>query len=219
MIEIENRLCGIIGQRGTGKSYLTKILAETKGIRVIAFDTLGILKIRNAKPYSVIKNADILQQGIAAGGLMRAIQKQSISFNLSELSTGEIIQFTDSALRIADFPPTKWFFFDEIAEYVPESSKQSQELLRLIRLGRNRQITVTVNTQRPAFVSKKVWELVDVLIIHRLVWKNDLDLLREVLSRSIEDYEEIVSQIPRLRDQERILLDFRNREWGRLGSV
>jgi DNA helicase HerA-like ATPase len=71
---------------------------------------------------------------------------------------------------------------DEIADYLPQMGRQSKELERLIRHGRNFGDTFVFNTQRPAYINKNTWDLVDILIVFRTVWNRDIEVLREMLS-------------------------------------
>ena len=69
-----------------------------------------------------------------------------------------------------------------MADYTPQIGEKSKELERLVRHGRNTGNTFIFNTQRPAYLTKNVVALVDVAVFFRLVWKNDIDVVKDLLN-------------------------------------
>ena len=60
MIRIEKtKTIGILGQKGTGKTYLTRQIAEAIPKDVVLFDTIGVVKAKGCQIYEVdIKNPE-----------------------------------------------------------------------------------------------------------------------------------------------------------------
>ncbi|GAH22579.1 unnamed protein product, partial [marine sediment metagenome] len=53
--DIKERTIGILGQKGTGKTYYTRELIERMGDGCVCFDTIGVLKPSNCKRYEVVQ--------------------------------------------------------------------------------------------------------------------------------------------------------------------
>lgn len=170
---------GIMGQKGTGKSYLTRMIAEAIPKNVLVFDTIGILKPKGVRMYEV----DIAQPEKQAVLFSQITQKthRNIGLDLSRLTKSEIVYFTETYLKITPMK-NKYLLFDEMADYVPQIGGSSKELERLVRHGRNFGNTFFWNTQRPAYLTKNVVSLIDVCIFFRLVWQRDIDVVKDVLN-------------------------------------
>jgi ABC-type dipeptide/oligopeptide/nickel transport system ATPase component len=170
---------GIMGQKGTGKSYLTRMIAEAIPKNVLVFDTIGILKPKGVRMYEV----DIAHPEKQAVLFSQITQKthRNIGLDLSRLTKSEIVYFTETYLKITPMK-NKYLLFDEMADYVPQIGGSSKELERLVRHGRNFGNTFFWNTQRPAYLTKNVVSLIDVCIFFRLVWQRDIDVVKDVLN-------------------------------------
>jgi ABC-type transporter Mla maintaining outer membrane lipid asymmetry ATPase subunit MlaF len=54
MINVEKtKTIGILGQKGTGKTYLTRQMAEAIPKNVVLFDTIGVVKAKGCQIYEV----------------------------------------------------------------------------------------------------------------------------------------------------------------------
>lgn len=182
-MDIRKRTIGIIGAKGTGKTYKTREMVEKINGGCIIFDTIGAIRQPSASKYEATK-INLQQQAIAFGMMIKTVKKKSLSINLSKLTREEAVLFTDLTLTTAyasDHIKNKVFVFDEIHDYLPERYSRSKEVERLVRHGRNDNNTFIYNTQRPAQVTKNLFNLTDVLIIFRLNWKHDLEVVREAL--------------------------------------
>ena len=195
---------GILGQKGTGKTITTKLLCyewtESK-IPCLIFDSLNVFpknKIidRLLVNPSMKKNA---QELIKIGREYARLHK-SLIISYQNCINSEIIEFTDmflSNISIKDY----MVVFDEIQEFSPQQGESSEEVIRFIRTCRNRNNGVLFNTQRAASVSKNIIALIDILIIFRTVWINDIKVLDSVIYRMMSDQNDakmICSMIPKL---------------------
>jgi len=202
-MNIKKRTVGIIGAKGTGKTYLTRQIISTINERAIIFDTIGAINQPEAQKYEATKDG-LNDQAIAFGMMIKGIRKKSLSINLSKLTREEVVQFTDLSFVTAyagQHVKNKIFVFDEIHDYLPERYSRSKEVERLIRHGRNDNNTFIYNTQRPAQVTKNLFNLTDVLIVFRLNWKHDLEVISEVLANMGGSKDEVEQVIQRITNQ------------------
>jgi nucleoside-triphosphatase THEP1 len=199
-VKFNTKTVGIIGMKGSGKTYHTRELAEALGKNCIIFDTIGALKVKSAQKYA----ADVGQmekEGVAFGLMIKEVKSKSISINLNRYTREEVVDFTNYALGVAGEIKKKYIIVDEIADYLPQMGRQSKEMERLIRHGRNFGDTFIFNTQRPAYINKNTWDLVDILIVFRTVWNRDIEVLKEMLSnlgKTNKEIEPVIHTITKL---------------------
>ena len=175
----KTKTIGILGQKGTGKTYLTRQIAESIDKDVVLFDTIGVVKPKNCRIYEVdIKSPD--RQAILFSKLTMGTHR-NVGIDLSRLTKDEIVYFTQTYLHITTMK-NKYIIIDEMADYTPQIGESSKELERLVRHGRNFGNTFIFNTQRPAYLTKNVLNLVDVVIFFRLVWSRDIDVVKDILN-------------------------------------
>ena len=180
MIKIEKtKTVGILGQKGTGKTYLTRQIAEAIPKNVVLFDTIGVVKPKGTRVYEVdIKDPD--RQAILFS-MITMRTSRNIGIDLSRLTKDEIVYFTETYLKITSMKD-KYIIIDEMADYTPQIGQSSKELERLVRHGRNFGNTFIFNTQRPAYLTKNVLNLIDVVVFFRLVWERDIVVVKDVLN-------------------------------------
>ena len=180
MINIEKtKTVGILGQKGTGKTYLTRQIAEAIPKNVVLFDTIGVVKPKGTRVYEVdIKDPD--RQAVLFS-MITLKTSHNIGIDLSRLTKDEIVYFTQTYLKITPMK-NKYIIIDEMADYTPQIGESSKELERLVRHGRNFGNTFIFNTQRPAYLTKNVLNLIDVVVFFRLVWKRDIDVVKDILN-------------------------------------
>jgi DNA helicase HerA-like ATPase len=180
MINIEKtKTIGILGQKGTGKTYLTRMIAEAIPKNVVLFDKIGVVKAKGCKIYEVdIKDA--AKQAILFSNITTRTH-HNIGVDLSRLTKDEIVTFTNFYLTYTRMK-NKYIIIDEMADYTPQIGESSKELERLVRHGRNFGNTFIFNTQRPAYLTKNVLNLIDVVVFFRLVWQRDIEVVKDVLN-------------------------------------
>ena len=105
----------------------------------------------------------------------------NIGLDFSRLTKDEIVNFTQAYLSITHMKD-KYIIIDEMADYTPQIGESSKELERLVRHGRNFGNTFIFNTQRPAYLTKNVLNLIDVVVFFRLVWERDIVVVKDVLN-------------------------------------
>lgn len=175
----KGKTVGIFGMKGTGKTYLTRQIAESIPKDVILFDTINAVKAKGTKIYEVdIKDRE--KQAILFSQITLRTH-HNIGVNLSRLTKDEIVEFMNFYLWLTPMKD-KYIIIDEAADYMPQMGLSSKELERLVRHGRNQGNTFVWNTQRPAYLTKNVLNLVDVAVFFRLVWSRDIDVVKEMLN-------------------------------------
>ena len=204
-MNIKERTIGIIGAKRSGKTYFSSRLAEYLGENCIIFNTIGAMDVNNAIQYK-IERKNLEKQAVIFGTLIAEKSKRkhtkSISVSLVELTRDEIIEFTDVALTIPERIENRYIIVDEVSDYLSQIYSQSREMERLIRHGGNFGNTFIFNTQRPAYLNKNTFNLIDILIVFRVNWTRDLAVIREMLSQGgipeeqIKEEIKIITQLP-----------------------
>ena len=180
MINIEKtKTIGILGQKGTGKTYLTRQIAEAIPKNVVLFDTIGVVKPKGCMMYEVDIKQPEKQAVLFSQITLRT--HHNIGLDFSRLTKDEIVKFTQLYLAITPMKD-KYIIIDEMADYTPQIGESSKELERLVRHGRNFGCTFIFNTQRPAYLTKNVLNLIDVVVFFRLVWERDIVVVKDVLN-------------------------------------
>ena len=179
MIIEKTKTIGILGQKGTGKTYLTRQIAESIPKNVVLFDTIGVVKPKGCMMYEVdIKQ---LEKQAVLFSQITLRTRHNIGLDFSRLTKDEIVTFTQAYLSITPMKD-KYIIIDEMADYTPQIGESSKELERLVRHGRNFGNTFIFNTQRPAYLTKNVLNLIDVVVFFRLVWERDIVVVKDVLN-------------------------------------
>ena len=165
----------------------------------IVFDTIGAVKPSNVRMY-IVEPKEIEKQAVFFSEIVTHT-KRNVGVNLSKLTQAEIVDFTDAFLILVyDRLKDRYIFIDEVAEYIPQTfGHKSEELERLIRHGRNRGNTFIFNTQRPSYITKNVLSLVDVLIVFRLVWVRDIQVIKDLLNNL--GYRNITGEVRAITNQ------------------
>ena len=195
-MKLKERTVGILGQKGTGKTYLTRQFIEKLEKRAVVFDTIGAIKPKNVRMYDV-EPVKLEEQAVFFSEIVKNTKK-NVGVNLSKLTQDEIAQFTNYFLIISEIKD-RYIFIDEMAEYTPQSGERSKEMERFVRLGRNSGNTFIFNTQRPAYIHKNILNLIDVLIVFRLVWERDIMVIKDLLNNL--GYRNITGEIRKITNQ------------------
>ncbi len=195
---------GILGIRGSGKSWTGKVMAENlldAGIPFIAFDPIGVwrhMKLPSAtggRGFKVVvagENADLPLTPDTAPQIVRAAMRENIpvvidlfSINLSKEDWRKIVQRSVEILIHENAAHgIRHIFIEEAAEFVPQRIQPGQGMVystieKLVRMGGNSSLGVTLINQRAEEVNKAVLELCDLLILHRQKGKNSLNSLEK----------------------------------------
>ncbi|OQX52134.1 MAG: hypothetical protein B5M53_09320 [Candidatus Cloacimonas sp. 4484_209] len=175
---------GLIGQKGSGKTHALKVFSEEikkKEFDQIIIDPIGV--IRGEIPKITVKSLN-------PDYLFKIISEKAIIVDLSYLTQKEKVEFVDLLCSELQTIQEKrlYLLIDEIQEFLPQKrGRYSQELERLIRIGRNFNIGFIFTSQRVQSVDKNVIELVDLFLIFRNAYPLSLKILKEILQYHIPD--------------------------------
>lgn len=182
----------VVGGKGTGKSNLAKLLVDQymrHGNVVKVFDVSKTwLKSSIPQYIEVVPNAtyDISLY-------------QSVVFDLSKLYPRQVKAFINliiaSEFQLQVNTPEhkrKWiiYVFEDSAVGLPRNrltSKQSEELLRLMSVGRNYSLGYLAIIQRPSLLDVSVFELAFQRYISRLDGENDKRKIRAYIEKEYVD--------------------------------
>jgi len=181
---VTGRTC-VIGQSGSGKSYLIAVLCEQLLQNNIAFcivDTEGeyfSLKEKFQLLWVGGEDADVDIESVDFYDLIaKSIQNNvPIILDVSDvLDPRKVV--SDFAGRIYEIEnqvkQPYLFIIEEADRFVPQSKDSSKEIEEISKRGRKRGLGLLVATQRPALVNKNVLSQCGNQLIGKLTTENDL---------------------------------------------
>ena len=221
---------GFVGKRGSGKTYGALRLAEfflSIGAQVVYLDPVGKawslrLGADGKRPGFEIPvlgghHGDLPLEP-TAGALIADLvvdRGTSIVLDVSLLTQGELKRFVGAfAERLLQRkkgqtdPAPVHLFLEEAQEFVPEITPKGEGLermkgaiVRLIKLGRNWGVGVTIITQRPQAVSKEALNQTECLVALQTVGAHERKALRQWISHQGEEVA-LVDELPKLQSGE-----------------
>jgi hypothetical protein len=224
-IEAVTEALAFLGRRGSGKSYASQLLAEQffkAKAQFVALDPVG-------NWYGLRLDADGKSPGIPIpvfGGLQgdipieptagKIIADTIIDRGISAIV--DVSQFehdTEKARFATDFgarfyyrkkqsPSAVHLFLEECQEFVPQNPQKEETRMlhayqRIVKLGRNFGIGVSMISQRPEEVNKKVLNLAELLFVFQLTGTHERDAVKRwIRDKSIdEDLDAILPKLQR----------------------
>jgi len=212
------RKVAILGGTGSGKTTTLKLIAlhaQESGIHCFIFDPLNVINITGFQKIVVGKKS--CNQGAVMGNLLNSIKHtDSIIISFKDMLRYEQVQFINDVFA-------HWkahddlIFIDEVHEFVPQKNTKenySPEVERAIRHWRNMNCGFVFDSQRPAYCAKDVLALTDLLVVHRTVYPNDVDVIKEISSNILtpEQLQNMLSKIQTLKVGQYFKIDFRYQE-------
>lgn len=212
---------GILGIRGSGKTYTATGLAEhlfDAGIPFFAFDPIGVwrwLRVPgNGKGYPVVvaggQAADLPLTVDRTPDLVRAAMQGGVSlvFDLFDmtLSKGDWRKIVTAAVRTMlhenHAHGLRHIFIEEAAEFIPQKPQDwivYAEIEKLARMGGNVRLGYTLINQRSQEVSKAILELCENVFLHRQRGKNALENMDKWLQvAGAAEQKKIIASLPEL---------------------
>lgn len=193
---ITQRTVGHIGGKGTGKTTLINLALESlpRGMPAVVFDPLNVVTGGDRK--YIVNKKSLNYGGVVAKIVNEDLKKgRVIVMGFDTLLGNEEVDFMDAFLPGVKLTHGIWFF-DEIHELTPQQGgAYSYETERLIRHTRNKDNGVWMTTQRPAFVDKKVLALSDYLLLFRVTYPNDLEVVDRLVAKT-DRRDEIMTALP-----------------------
>jgi hypothetical protein len=224
----------ILGTRGAGKTYTGKGVAEQLmdyGIPLLIFDCVGMwrwLKVPRAGgsgfPVVVAGGAtpDVPLTPANAPEIVRAAIRGGVSLvidlydpNLSKADWRRIVRTCCRTLMFEN-RGFRHVFLEEAPEYAPQKVLDGEtyaEVEKLVRMGGNASVGVTMLTQRPQELNKAVLELCENLFVMRQRGRNAIDNIGKWLDMlSPAKANEVIASLTNLEPGEGWLFDAANTE-------
>jgi len=180
---ITQRKVTFLGGTGSGKTTSLKMLAlksQESKVHTFVFDALNVIYIEGFNRILITKKSK--EKGKELGQMLNKLShNEGVIIAFKDLLQEELAIFCDG-LFSTWIPHDDLLCFDEIQEYCPRTGGQPAfEIERKIRTGRNSNIGFVFTSQRAAMVKTNIISLTDYLVILRTTWRNDLDVIEELL--------------------------------------
>lgn len=211
----------ILGIKGAGKTYTAKGIAEQlleHNIPIVAFDAIGVWRYLkaagpNGKGFKVVvaggEEPDLPLTPESAPEIVRAAIRENIPLvidlydrNLSKADWRRIVQACFRVL-LYENKGLRHIFLEEAPEYVPQKVMDGvtyAEVEKLVRMGGNASLGITLISQRAQEVNKAVLDLCENVILMRQRGAHAIDNLAkwtEKLSPSIS--KQIATDMPTMK--------------------
>ena len=198
----------VIGQSGSGKSYLVSVICEELASNDLGFMLLdtegeyhGLSKFDNIR---LIKETEEVEDISADEEYIKKIimDSQRIILDVSESDKNTVNEFLTGIYSVTtelfkENKQTPFLLIIEEADiYIPQKRTGGLEILQTIsRRGRKRGLGILLATQRPALVNKNVLSQCNNVFIGKLMLKNDLDSVRLFFS-SMDEVKQLTTLEP-----------------------
>lgn len=215
----------LLGIRGSGKTWTAKGIAEQlleHGVPIIVFDPIGVWRhlkvpaVKGGKGYPVVvaggKGADLPLTPASAQEIVRAAMRENIPL---------VIDLYDKALSKADWrrivqacfrtllyenEGMRHIFLEEAAEYCPQKVQDGEtyaEVEKLVRMGGNASLGITLINQRAQEVNKAVLDLCENLVLMRQTGAHAIDSIEKWVDKLSPDFAKKISlSMPKMQTGE-----------------
>lgn len=197
----------LLGTKGAGKTYASKGIAEQlldHGVPIIVFDPIGrwrFLKIagedaKNPKGYKVVvaggEQPDLPLTPASAAEIVRAAMRENIPLVLDlydrKLSKADWRRIVQTCFRtiLYENKGLRHLFLEETAEFAPQKVMDGEtyaEVEKLVRMGGNASVGITLINQRAQEVNKAVLDLCDNLVLMRQRGSHAIEALEKWIDR------------------------------------
>lgn len=202
----------ILGIRGTGKTTLAKSIAEQMldaKIPIIVFDPTGVWRYlkRAAQKKAGYRGYPIVVAGgvepdlqltpSTAAEIVRAAIKEEISLVIDlydkKLSKGDWRRIVRDCFRTLMYENegVRHIFLEEAAEFAPQRIQDGEtyaEVEKVVRMGGNASLGITLINQRSQEVNKAVLELCENLILMRQRGSHAIDAIEKWIDKLEPEY-------------------------------
>ena len=198
----------VIGQSGSGKSYLVSVICEelaSNGLGFALLDTEGEYQgLSKFDDIRLFQDAEEIEDISTDEEKIKKIVEDSerIILDVSESDKDTANKFLtgiyDITTELFKEHKQKPFLLviEEADIYIPQKRTGGLEILQTIsRRGRKRGLGILLATQRPALVNKNVLSQCNNVFIGKLMLKNDLDSVRLFFS-SMDEVKQLTTLEP-----------------------
>lgn len=209
----------VLGIKESGKSYAATCIAEQlmlAGVPIIAFDPIGVwhnLKVAGpgGQGFKVVvvggKAADLPLTPQTAPEIVRAAIRENVSLVIDlfdmTLSKADWRRIVESCVTVLlhENKSIRHIFIEEAAEFVPQAVGADNGRVyavceKLIRMGGNAQLGVTLINPRAQELNKAVLELCESLLLFRQKGRRAIEAIEKWLEQAESDTEgKVVSSL------------------------
>lgn len=195
----------VLGIRGTGKTTLAKSIAEQMldaSIPIIVFDPTGVWRYlkrgakKGQKGYPIVVaggvEPDLQLTPSTAAEIVRAAIKEEVSLVIDlydkKLSKGDWRRIVRDCFRTLMYENegVRHIFLEEAAEFAPQRVQDGEtyaEVEKVVRMGGNASLGITLINQRSQEVNKAVLELCENLILMRQRGSHAIDAIEKWIDK------------------------------------
>jgi hypothetical protein len=213
---------GVLGITRSGKTYAAKGIAEQlmeAGVPIIVFDAIGVWRFlktpgdgAHAKGFPIVvaggEEPDLPLSPHSAAEIVRAAMRENVSLVIdlydAKLSKADWRRIVQTCFRtlLYENKSVRHIFLEEAAEYAPQKIMDGEtyaEVEKLVRMGGNKGLGITLINQRAQELNKAVLELCDNLLLLRQRGSHAIDSLEKWLDRTSPDVaSEIAQSLPHM---------------------
>lgn len=206
----------LLGIRGAGKTYTAKGIAEQLldfGIPIVVFDPIGQWQYlrrpragRGGKGFKIVvaggADPDLPLTPESAPQIVRAAIKEGIPLVVDlydrKLSKAEWRKIVQNCFRtlLYENEGVRHIFLEETAEFAPQKIQDGEtyaEVEKLVRMGGNASLGITLINQRAQEVNKAVLDLCENLVLMRQRGSHAIDALTKWLDKLSPDFAKEIS--------------------------
>lgn len=211
----------LLGIRASGKSYAAKGIAEQlleHRVPIIVFDPIGVWRhlkvpaLKNGKGYPVVvaggRGADLQLTPQSATEIVRAAMRENIPLvvdlydkTMSKSDWRRIVQTCFRTL-LYENEGMRHIFLEEAAEYCPQKVQDGEtyaEVEKLVRMGGNASLGITLINQRAQEVNKAVLDLCENLVLMRQMGAHAIGALEKWIDKVSPDFAgKIAASMPKM---------------------
>lgn len=200
--EIVTQSIGIVAARGSGKTYLTTVMAEEflfSGLPFLVIDPVGVYWGLRSGADGVSEGLDVYILGGDHGdvpldpGSGKAVARWVTDYRRPVVLDMSLMRKNEQRLFVADLAEELYavsklplhMIVDEADLFIPQraSEKEEKRVLAsfedIVRRGRVRGLGITVVTQRPAVIHKDILTQIGTLIVLRMLGPQDRKSIEE----------------------------------------
>jgi hypothetical protein len=194
---VQNRILGIAGRKGSGKSTLNREILQHAN-RLFIFDTMGEHswvpdQFKNLdEAYMYILGAGAGDENFVGSFIPEDAQKDALESSFAEISNA-VYEVGNMSFAVEELPMLS----------TPQYNPPSYD--RMIRLGRHRAINLGYTAQRLSEVPRRVTAATDIFVLFSHTEPRDLDAIAE------RTMPEVARQVSDLGDHEFLVYDVASR--------